>query len=78
MRRGEARQKRPGSADRRMGRNDEQLPRKVLWAMCGSKVRYADDNEADRAAKRATRERGTPLSTYACPRCSGWHLTRRR
>lgn len=39
-----------------------------------AKVRFPTEYEAERAAARAL-ERGATLYVYACPLCTGWHLS---
>ncbi len=41
------------------------------------KVRYRDEFEAAKEAKRCADIRGVPLRVYPCPECRGYHLTKR-
>ncbi len=48
------------------------------WGACRRKVRYRDENAANRMLRRCERRRGGHLRAYECPSCGGWHLTRQR
>lgn len=50
----------------------------MTGARC-AKTRWPTRELATReAVRRALRFRGLHLGTYRCPRCGGWHLTKRR
>lgn len=52
-------------------------PAKVAYRACRSKHRYANEYEAEKAARRYS-ARGTPLRWYFCHRCGGgYHLSKR-
>lgn len=46
------------------------------WRQCRKKTRYADEYQAEKAAKDCMRNRPQQrLRVYDCPDCDGWHLT---
>lgn len=45
---------------------------------CDGKVQHTSRNEARRAAKRIANKTGRKVSTYKCPFCSLWHITKHK
>lgn len=46
--------------------------------MCTQKMRYPTKMDALMAASRVTMKKSVALTTYRCPICGGWHLTKYR
>ncbi len=46
-------------------------------AMCFRKVPYLTEMHANRCAERRQRRAGLVLSSYQCPYCLRWHLTKK-
>lgn len=48
----------------------------VKTRMCTRKIRYPTKIDALTAASRVTLRKSVALTTYKCPICGGWHLTK--
>lgn len=47
------------------------------WLVCPQKHRYATEMEAREQGAFEELMAWHPLNVYQCPRCKGWHLTKR-